>query len=157
MRDRKDHSSFRTAVGKLLSISQLRDDIKYPVKELSRSLSNPQESDLDNLKHLLKYVNQTRQHNVGRQFLLYFGCSGYRLSRDRRQPRFRFSLVRSNQRNSFRKAFQPEFGAYGGLAGVLKSPSNPQNCRNTQKNLENCVVIFCAKPCYAPNPGSKEI
>ena len=38
----------------------IRDDVKYPVKELSRSLSNPQESDFDNLKHLLNYVNQTR-------------------------------------------------------------------------------------------------
>ena len=58
--DKESHSLFRTAVGKLLWTSQLRDDIKYPVKELSRSWSNPQESDFDNLKHLLKYVNQTR-------------------------------------------------------------------------------------------------
>ena len=56
---KENHSLFRTAVGKLLWMSQLRDDIKYPVKELSRSVSNPQESDFDNLKHLLKYVNQT--------------------------------------------------------------------------------------------------
>ena len=41
-------------------MSQLRDDIKFPVKELSRSLINPQASDFDNLTHLLKYVNQTR-------------------------------------------------------------------------------------------------
>ena len=27
-----------------------------------------------------------------------------------------------------REAFQPEFGAYRGLARVSKSPSNPQNC-----------------------------
>ena len=39
---------------------QFRDDIKHSVKELSRSLSNPQETDTENLKHLLKYVNQTR-------------------------------------------------------------------------------------------------
>ena len=37
-----------------------------------------------------------------------------------------------------RKAFQPEFGAYRGLARVLKSPSNPQNCRKKEKVLENC-------------------
>ena len=29
-----------------------------------------------------------------------------------------------------------EFGAYRGLARVLKSPSNPQNCRKKEKNLE---------------------
>ena len=42
---RIDHSVFRTAMRKLLWMSQLRDDIKYPVKELSRSLSNPQTRD----------------------------------------------------------------------------------------------------------------
>ena len=58
--DKDTHSRFRTAIGKLLWMSQLRDDIKFPVKELSRSLTNPQASDFDNLTHLLKYVNQTR-------------------------------------------------------------------------------------------------
>ena len=58
--DKDMHSKFRTAIGKLLWMSQLRDDIKFPVKELSRSLTNPQASDFDNLIHLLKYVNQTR-------------------------------------------------------------------------------------------------
>ena len=52
--DKENHSLFRTPVGKLLRMSQLRDDIKHPVKELSRSLSNAQESDFDNLKRLLK-------------------------------------------------------------------------------------------------------
>ena len=56
-----------------------------------------------------------------------------------------------------RKAFQPEFGAYRGLAQVLKSPSNPQNCRKKGKIPEKGTSIFCAKPWYAPNPGSKEI
>ena len=58
--DKESHSLFRTAVGKFLWTSQLRDDIKYPVKELLRSLSNLQESDFDNLMHLLKFVNETR-------------------------------------------------------------------------------------------------
>ena len=57
---KQSHSLFRTAVGKLLWMSQLRDDIKYSVKELSLSLSNSQEPDFNKLKHLLKYVNQTR-------------------------------------------------------------------------------------------------
>ena len=50
------HSKFRTAIGKLLWMSQLRDDIKFPVKELSRSLVNPQPVDFDNLVHLLKSI-----------------------------------------------------------------------------------------------------
>ena len=54
------HQKLRTAVGKLLWMAQLRDDLKYPVKELSRSLINPQDQDIKNLVHLLKYVNQTR-------------------------------------------------------------------------------------------------
>ena len=56
------HSKFRTAIRKLVWMSQLRDDIKYPVKELSRSLVNPQGVDFDNLIHLLKHVNQTRDY-----------------------------------------------------------------------------------------------
>ena len=60
--EKEMHSKFRTAIGKLLWMSQLRDDIKYPVKELSRSLVNPQGVDFDNLIHLLKYVNQTRDY-----------------------------------------------------------------------------------------------
>ena len=58
--DKKSQSLFRTALGKLLWTSHLKDDIKYAVKELSKHLSNPQESDFDCLKHLLKHVNQTR-------------------------------------------------------------------------------------------------
>ena len=61
-REKEMHSKFRTAIGKLLWMSQLRDDIKFPVKELSRSLTNPQDVDFDNLIHLLKYVNQTRDY-----------------------------------------------------------------------------------------------
>ena len=58
--DRVIHQKYRSAVGKLLWMAQLRDDLKYPVKELSRSLINPQDQDVKNLVHLLKYVNQTR-------------------------------------------------------------------------------------------------
>ena len=58
---------------------------------------------------------------------------------------------------SGRKVFQPVFGAYRGLARVLKSPSNRQNCRKKEEILEKGTFIFCAKLWYAPNPGSKEI
>ena len=58
--DRVIHQRYRSAVGKPLWMAQLRDDLKYPVKELSRSLINPQDQDIKNPVHLLKYVNQTR-------------------------------------------------------------------------------------------------
>ena len=58
--DRVIHQKYRSAVGKLLWMAQLRDDLKHPVKELSRSLINPQDQDIKNLVHLLKYVNQIR-------------------------------------------------------------------------------------------------
>ena len=50
----------------------------------------------------------------------------------------------------YRKAFQLDFGAYWGLARVLKSPSNPQNCRKKENILERGAFIFCAKLWYAP-------
>ena len=40
------HQKYRSAVGKLLWMAQLRDDLKHPVKELSRSLINPQDQDI---------------------------------------------------------------------------------------------------------------
>ena len=58
---------------------------------------------------------------------------------------------------NFRKAFQLEFGAYRGLAGILKSHSNPRNCSKKEKVLKKGIFfVFCAKLWYAPNPGSKE-
>eukprot|EP00971_Amphidinium_carterae_P033775 665473-Amphidinium_carterae.1 len=44
------HSMYRTAVGQLLWVSQLRADIAFVVKELSRSLQQPDNEDLKNLK-----------------------------------------------------------------------------------------------------------
>ena len=58
--DKIIHQKYRSAVGKLLWMAQLRDDLKSPVKELSRSLINSQDQDIKNLVHLFKYVNQTR-------------------------------------------------------------------------------------------------
>ena len=40
--DKDMHSKLRTATGNLLWMSQLREGIKFPVKELSRSLKNLQ-------------------------------------------------------------------------------------------------------------------
>ena len=59
--DKVIHQKYRSAIGKLLWMAQLRDDLRYPVKEqLSRSLINPQDQDIKNLIRLLKDVNQAR-------------------------------------------------------------------------------------------------
>ena len=58
--DKVIHQKFRTAMGKLLWMAQLRDDLKHPVEELLRSLSNPQDQDVQNVIRLLRYDNQTR-------------------------------------------------------------------------------------------------
>eukprot|EP00971_Amphidinium_carterae_P159615 3164479-Amphidinium_carterae.3 len=42
------HSMYRTAVGQLLWVSQLRADVAFAVKELSRSLQQPDNEDLKN-------------------------------------------------------------------------------------------------------------
>ena len=58
---RQSHlSEVQDSCRKPLWMAQLRDDLKHPVKELSRSLINPQDQDIKNLIHLLKYVNQSR-------------------------------------------------------------------------------------------------
>ena len=54
--DKVIREKFRTAVGKLLWMAQLR----YPIKELSRSLINPQDQDVKHLMHLLKCVSDQR-------------------------------------------------------------------------------------------------
>eukprot|EP00971_Amphidinium_carterae_P133501 2644218-Amphidinium_carterae.1 len=48
--DKEQRSMYRTAVGQLLWVSQLRVDIAYAVKELSRALQQPDNEDLKNLK-----------------------------------------------------------------------------------------------------------
>ena len=55
----------------------------------------------------------------------------------------------------FGKCFNRSLVLHRGLARVLTS--NPQNCRKKEKFLEKATFIFCARPWYAPNPGSKEI
>eukprot|EP00971_Amphidinium_carterae_P252288 5008788-Amphidinium_carterae.1 len=62
--DKEQHSMFRTAVGQLLWVSQLRVDIAYAVKELSRALQQPDKEDLKNLKQLLRYIKGTIQYKV---------------------------------------------------------------------------------------------
>eukprot|EP00971_Amphidinium_carterae_P346053 6487301-Amphidinium_carterae.7 len=51
---------FKTAVGQLLWVSQLRVDISSAVKELSRALQHHHNEDLKNLR----YVKGTTHYNV---------------------------------------------------------------------------------------------
>eukprot|EP00438_Fugacium_kawagutii_P005573 Skav228719 [mRNA] locus=scaffold1830:163434:164903:- [translate_table: standard] len=48
------------AVGQLLWLCNVRNDIMYTVKELSRGLSAPNEEHLARLKHLLRYLQGTK-------------------------------------------------------------------------------------------------
>eukprot|EP00971_Amphidinium_carterae_P254249 5047376-Amphidinium_carterae.1 len=62
--DKEQHSMFKTAVGQLLWVSQLRVDIAFAVKKLSRALQQPDNEDLKNLKQLLCYIKGTIQYRV---------------------------------------------------------------------------------------------
>eukprot|EP00971_Amphidinium_carterae_P022708 447915-Amphidinium_carterae.1 len=57
--DKEQQSMYRTAVGQLLWVSQLRVDIAFAVKELSRALQQPDNENLKNLKQLLRYIKGT--------------------------------------------------------------------------------------------------
>eukprot|EP00971_Amphidinium_carterae_P349310 6490955-Amphidinium_carterae.3 len=62
--DKEQHSMYKTAVGQLLWVSQLRADIAFAVKELSRSLQQPDNVDLKNLKQLLRYIKGTIHYKL---------------------------------------------------------------------------------------------
>eukprot|EP00971_Amphidinium_carterae_P003079 60308-Amphidinium_carterae.1 len=62
--DKEQHSMYRTARGQLLWVSQLRADIAFTVKELSRSLQQPGNEDLKNLKQLLRYIKGTMHYKL---------------------------------------------------------------------------------------------
>eukprot|EP00971_Amphidinium_carterae_P167316 3315409-Amphidinium_carterae.1 len=62
--DKVQHSMYRTAVRQLRWVSQLRVDIAFAVKELSRSLQQPDNEDLKNLKQLLRYIKGTTHYKV---------------------------------------------------------------------------------------------
>eukprot|EP00971_Amphidinium_carterae_P093281 1845746-Amphidinium_carterae.1 len=55
---------YRTAVGQLLWVSQLRVDIACAVKELSRALQEPDNEDLKILEQLLRYIKGTIHDRV---------------------------------------------------------------------------------------------
>eukprot|EP00971_Amphidinium_carterae_P271919 5396214-Amphidinium_carterae.1 len=55
---------YRTAVGQLLWASQLRADIPFAMKELSRYSQQPDTEDLKNLKQLLCYIKGTIHYKL---------------------------------------------------------------------------------------------
>eukprot|EP00971_Amphidinium_carterae_P147044 2913890-Amphidinium_carterae.1 len=55
---------YRTAVGQLLWVSQLRADVAFAVRELSRSLQKPDNENLKNLKQLLRYIKGTMHYKL---------------------------------------------------------------------------------------------
>eukprot|EP00971_Amphidinium_carterae_P212578 4218778-Amphidinium_carterae.1 len=55
---------YRTSVGQLLWVSQLRVDIAYAVKELSRALQQPDNEHVKNLKQLLRHIKGTIHYRV---------------------------------------------------------------------------------------------
>ena len=56
----EEHKCYRTAVGKLLWLALVRPDLAYGTKELSRDLIAPTQESVAKLKHLLRYVNGTK-------------------------------------------------------------------------------------------------
>eukprot|EP00971_Amphidinium_carterae_P350178 6491419-Amphidinium_carterae.1 len=58
--DVERHSVFRAVCGRLQYASPRRPDILYPLKELGRALSGPRESDWSRMKHLLRYIQSTK-------------------------------------------------------------------------------------------------
>eukprot|EP00972_Heterocapsa_arctica_P003649 543959-Heterocapsa_arctica.AAC.1 len=55
-----EHATFRRYVGKLMCTAQVRPDIAYCIKELARRVTSPTEEDMKAMKHLLKYIQSTR-------------------------------------------------------------------------------------------------
>ena len=54
------HKLYRRVVGQLLWLSNLRCDIMYAVKELSKGLTGPTGGHFAKLKHLIKYLPGTK-------------------------------------------------------------------------------------------------
>ena len=54
------HKLYRRVVGQLLWLSNLRCDIMYAVKELSKGLTGPTDDHFAKLKHLVKYLSGTK-------------------------------------------------------------------------------------------------
>jgi hypothetical protein len=60
----EEHKAFRTAVGKLKWLSNIRADISFATKELARNFTAPTHEHLSNLKHLLRYCAGTKDFGL---------------------------------------------------------------------------------------------
>ena len=58
--DAETHKLYRRMVGKLLWLTNVRNDIMFAVKELSRGLQQPTLLHMNKLKHLLRYLAGTK-------------------------------------------------------------------------------------------------
>ena len=58
--DAETHKLYRRMVGKLLWLTNVRNDIMFAVKELSRGLQQPTFLHMNKLKHLLRYLSGTK-------------------------------------------------------------------------------------------------
>eukprot|EP00438_Fugacium_kawagutii_P020526 Skav212703 [mRNA] locus=scaffold1930:419946:420725:- [translate_table: standard] len=56
----EQHKLYRRIVGQLLWMCNVRNDIMYSVKELSRGLSAPNDDHMARMKHLLRYLQGTK-------------------------------------------------------------------------------------------------
>ena len=59
-----EHKTYRTAVGKLMWLSNIRADITFATKELARGMSSPTQEHLASLKHLLRYIAGTKNYGL---------------------------------------------------------------------------------------------
>eukprot|EP00971_Amphidinium_carterae_P122386 2423346-Amphidinium_carterae.4 len=59
-----EHSTYKTIVGKLLWMCPLRPSIQYATKELTRAVQKPDQHDKQNAKHLLRYLQGTRNYKL---------------------------------------------------------------------------------------------
>eukprot|EP00971_Amphidinium_carterae_P336596 6473048-Amphidinium_carterae.2 len=60
----EEHSIYRTIVGKLLWMCPLRPDTQYATKELTRAVHKPDQHDKQNAKHLLRYLQETKNYKL---------------------------------------------------------------------------------------------
>ena len=58
----EEHQQYCKLVGQLLWLSNLRIDIMYAIKELSRGLASPTTDHWAKLKHLLRYLSGTKDY-----------------------------------------------------------------------------------------------
>ena len=64
--DAQEHADYRRAVGKLQWLTYTRPDISFATKELARDSQQPTQHSLRKVKHLLRYLRASGEHNTTR-------------------------------------------------------------------------------------------